>query len=163
MFAYEESFGSVVRSFTRDKDSFQALVQVIEMIYYYKKQGKTLVDVLEDVHEAVGHYNSDQIQVRFEGINGPTELNEFIDGYRSYKVGDELFGMKITEVADFSKGYKNFPKDNILFIYLNEDNFVALRPSGTEPILRIYIDVTADSCEESLSIIEKIKNEIKNS
>ncbi len=156
LFAWEESNGSVVRTFTRDKDSFQALYQVTEMIYEYKTKGQTLVDVLEEIYDKYGYMIMDQKQIVFDGIEGQENLDKFISKYRDLKVGDKLFGYDIEDVVDMNKGYKEFPKQNILFIYLKNNSFVCLRPSGTEPILRIYFDIKGDDKEDTKDIYDNL-------
>ncbi len=152
LFAWEESNGSVVRTFTRDKDSFQALYQVTEMIYEYKTQGKTLIDVLEEIYDKYGYMIMNQKQIVFDGIEGKENLDLFIKKYRDLKPGDEIFGYKIEDVIDMNNGYKDFPKQNILFIYLKNKSFICLRPSGTEPILRIYFDIKGDNKKDTEDI-----------
>ncbi len=162
LFAWEESYGSTVRSFTRDKDSFQALVQVIEIVDYYKKQGKTLIDVLKSIFEVIGYWTSPQIQLRFDGIDAMDKMNQVVDKARKFKVGEKVSDFIIDEVIDFAEGYKDLPKDNFVQLVLNEDYRVTVRPSGTEPILRIYFDIRTDIKKEGDEVLEKLQDYFKN-
>ncbi len=162
LFTWEESYGSTVRSFTRDKDSFQALVQVIEIVDYYKKQGKTLVDVLDSIYQIIGYWYSPQKQIRFDGINAMDQMNAIVEKSRKFKSGDMISKFEITEVIDFGEGYKNLPKDNFVQLVLDNKYRVTVRPSGTEPILRIYFDISSDSMEQSKQIHKELEKYFEN-
>ncbi|NQX83245.1 MAG: phospho-sugar mutase [Mycoplasmataceae bacterium] len=147
IFAWEESYGSTIRSFTRDKDSFQALVQVIEIVDMYKKENKTLVDVLQRIYEEIGFFETSQIQSKFIGVNAMQKMNEIINKVRTYNVGDKIKEFEIIEIRDFAKGYKNLYKDNFIMLIFDDDVKVTLRPSGTESTLRKYFDVPGTNKE----------------
>ncbi len=157
LFAWEESYGSTVRSFTRDKDSFQALVQVIEIADELKKQGKTMVNALNEIYEVIGYWYSPQVQLRFSGVNAMKEMNALVDKARETKEGDKVGKFNVTEVIDFAKGYNDLPKDNFVQLVIDDTHRITIRPSGTEPILRVYFDVKANIKEEALDIFEKLK------
>ncbi len=157
LFAWEESYGSTVRSFTRDKDSFQALVQVIEIAEIKKQKGKTLVDALEEIYEIIGYWYSPQVQFKFSGINAMNDMNAIVEKARGFKEGQKIAGFEITEVIDFAEGYKGLPKDNFVQIVLDEDFRVTVRPSGTEPVLRVYFDIVSESHARSKEIFEQLK------
>ncbi len=159
LFAWEESYGSTVRTMTKDKDSFQALAQVIEIAEHYKKKHKTLVNALEEVYEVIGYWNSPQLPLKFEGLKAMEEMNSIVEKARNFKEGDSVAGFKVTEVIDFAKGYNGLQPDNFVQIVLNEDYRVTVRPSGTEPILRIYFDVVSDeSMDKAKEITEQLKD-----
>jgi phosphoglucomutase len=80
---------------------------------------------------------SEQKMIRFDGPTGIKQANKLIEKYKNVKVGSRLAGLKVTEVRDFSKGYKKLPKDNFVTIVMGESS-ISIRPSGTEPLLRIY-------------------------
>lgn len=157
LFAWEESYGSTVRTFTKDKDSFQALVQVIEIANEYKKKGKTLVDALYEIYETIGYWHSPQIQRKFLGVNAMDEMNDLVDKARKFEIGEKIASFEITQVIDFAKGHNGLPADNFVQIVLNDEYRVTVRPSGTEPILRIYFDIVSESMKRSIEIFEEIK------
>ncbi len=161
LFAWEESYGSTIRSFTRDKDSFQALVQVIELTDYYKKQDKTLIDVLDDIYKEIGYWYSPQVQLKFGGVNAMNDMSGIVDKARSFESGQKVGEFEITEVIDFLKGYKHFHKDNFVQFVIDGKHRVTVRPSGTEPILRIYFDVVANTMEEAKEIQNKLQIEFE--
>lgn len=161
LFVWEESYGSTIRTFTRDKDSFQALAQVIEIVKYYKDKEMTLVDALNEIQEEIGFYQSPQETIKIEGKDGMKIMLEIIEKFKSIKVGDQFDNLEVTKCADFSKGYKEYPKDNILMIRFNNEHSISIRPSGTEPLLRIYYNSVGTTRKESKTYLEKLQNIVK--
>ena len=163
LFAWEESYGSTVRTFTRDKDSFQALTQVIELMSEYKKEGKTLLDVLNNIYKDIGFFKSEQLQIKLVGNNAMDKMNNIINFFRNKEISDKIIGeLVITNKFDFKNGYKNFPKENLIILWLNEKSKIAIRPSGTEPILRIYLDIKENSKKECLLTLNTLKKYFKD-
>ncbi len=140
IFAWEESYGSTVRTFTRDKDSFQALVQVIELADYYRKQGKTLVDVLDMLNKKYGKHETFQIQKRFEGVNGISEMLKLLIPYRNGEI-KSIGKYKIKNLIDYKNGHKDIAPQDFIILELEGGSWISLRPSGTEPILRVYFEL----------------------
>jgi len=105
---------------TRDKDSFQALINVVDMIKYYSKQGKDLIDVLNEIYEEHGHMTMDQTTERYEGPNGMEQMLSIIDEVRTSQP-KEFDGREVKEIIDFKNGYDGLPSQNFLKI-LFEDN-----------------------------------------
>lgn len=161
LFAWEESYGSTVRTFTKDKDSFQALIQVIEIANIKKASGKTLYDSLESIFDIIGHWYSPQIQFSFSGINAMDEMNAIVEKARKFEEGQKIGRFEITKVIDFAKGYKNLQPDNFVQLVINDEYRVTVRPSGTEPILRLYFDVVSESDQESVEIFNELKTEFE--
>ncbi|BDU67441.1 MAG: phosphomannomutase [Candidatus Tyloplasma litorale] len=157
LFVWEESYGSTVRSFTRDKDSFQALAQVIEIVDEYKSKGQTLVDGLENIYKKFGYWYSPQKQIKFDEFNGVEKLNKILEEFRKIKKGWSVDELVLTNIIDFSKGYKKFDKENFIMFEFNDIHRVTLRPSGTEPVLRIYFDVFGKSNAETHDIQNKLQ------
>ncbi len=162
LFAWEESYGSTVRTFTRDKDSFQALAQVIEIVEHYKQQGKTLVDALETIYEYIGYWYSPQIQLKFDGIKAMDIMSKIVENAKGHKVGDKISKYKITEVIDFNLGYNGLPRDNFVQLVLDDEYRVTIRPSGTEPMLRVYFDIKADNKTEAEKVFDNLKEYFEN-
>lgn len=158
LFVWEESYGSIVRTFTRDKDSFQALAQVIEIIKYYKDRGMSLIDGLNEIQDEIGYYLAPQDTLRIDGKDGMEKMFSIIDKFKSTKVGDKFKTLEVTKVADFSKGYKHYPKDNILMIRFNNEHSLAVRPSGTEPLLRFYFNGVGNSRSEAKTKIKMLRD-----
>lgn len=162
LFVWEESYGSTVRTFTRDKDSFQALAQVIEIIKYYKDKGMTLIDALNEIQNEIGYYVAPQDTLRIEGKGAMEKMHAIIDKFRSTNVGDEFETFEVTKVADFAKGYKHYPIDNILMIRFNNEHSVTIRPSGTEPLLRFYFNAVGKTRAEAKTKLQLLKDFVES-
>ncbi len=158
LFAWEESYGSTIRTFTKDKDSFQALTQVVEIVKYYKDRGMTLIDALNEIQSEIGFFQSPQDMIKIDGIGAMDKMLKIIEKFKSLKVGDKFGDMVITKIADFSKGYKSYEKDEIVLIRFNNQHSINIRPSGTEPILRIYYNAYGTSRDASKKTFKKLKD-----
>lgn len=158
LFAWEESYGSTIRTFTKDKDAFQALFQVIEMSEEYKKKGKTLINVLESIYEVIGYWYSPQEQIKFEGVNPMGQMNDVVEKVRHFNIGDSVGKYKITDIIDFAEGYNGMHPENFVQLIIEEDFRITVRPSGTEPILRVYFDIVSDSHQKSREIFKELKD-----
>lgn len=164
LFAWEESYGSINEIFTHDKDSFQALAQIIEIAYECKKNNHTLVDELKKIYDEIGFWYSPQIKLSLEeNENLSKKLNNLSSLFKKIKIGSTINKDYIlTNVVDFSKGYKNFEKNNIIMFEINSNHLVTFRPSGTEPTLRIYFDICGSSKENSFEIFKILKEYFMN-
>ena len=132
-------------------------MMVVEMAAYYKKQGKSLLDVLSDIYEEFGYYNERQISLELEGIEGQQRIGRIMEDFRETPI-KEMGDISLREIIDFKDGYLDFPKQNCLKYYLNDGSWYALRPSGTEPKIKLYIYTIGKTEQESvdkLDLIEK--------
>ena len=161
LFAWEESYGSTVRTITRDKDSFQALVQVIEIVKYYKDKGMTIIDALNEIQDEIGYFCSPQTSIRIEGTDAKEKLEKFTKKFKNIRVGDQLNGFEVTKIIDFSTGYKHYSKQDLLILRFDNKHAINIRPSGTEPILKIYYNAVESTRNSSLETIEKLKAVVK--
>lgn len=164
VFGYEESIGFCYGTFIRDKDAVGASMMVVEMAAYYKKQGKSLLDVLNDIYEEFGYYNERQISLELEGIEGQQRIGRMMEDFRENPI-KEMGDISLKEIIDFKDGYLDFPKQNCLKYYLNDGSWYALRPSGTEPKIKLYIYTIGKTEQESidkLDLIEKACREKMN-
>ena len=164
VFGYEESIGFCYGTFVRDKDAVGASMMVVEMAAYYKKQGKSLLDVLNDIYEEFGYYNERQISLELEGIEGQQRIGRMMEDFRENPI-KEMGDISLKEIIDFKDGYLDFPKQNCLKYYLNDGSWYALRPSGTEPKIKLYIYTIGKTEQESidkLDLIEKACREKMN-
>lgn len=169
MFGYEESYGYVVKDFVRDKDSIQALLLISEVANVGKQTGKTLVDYLNVLYKEYGYYKEDLVNIVLEGASGAQKIKDIMSFFRDNKP-TTIFGQKVVAVEDYllSKRYEEtesdltLPKSNVLKFFLEDGSWFVLRPSGTEPKLKIYIGVLSDDQETSVSKNLGIKEEVVN-
>lgn len=157
VFGYEESIGFCYGTFVRDKDAVSASMMIVEMAAYFKKQGKTLLDVLNDIYAEFGFYNERQVSLELEGVEGQERIGRMMEEFREHPL-TTIGAMELEKVIDFKDGYLDFPKQNCLKYYFNEGSWYALRPSGTEPKIKLYIySIGKDEKEsvEKLDLIEK--------
>ena len=158
---FEEAYGYLIGTHVRDKDAVSASLMVCEMAAYYKSKGKTLVDVLDDIYAEFGFYVDRLYNFVFEGASGMVKMAEIMTETRK-NPPKELAGLKVLEVYDFDKGTITdtvtgeereigLSKSNILAYTLPDGNFAIVRPSGTEPKIKVYItgcDKTKEGAEK---------------
>lgn len=158
-FGYEESFGYVIGDFVRDKDSLQALLLCCEMANFYKLQGLTLLDVLEKIYQEYGYYQETLLNVNLAGQAGALRIGRIMEHFRKLNA---LEGVNIIKKEDYSNGIKGLPAADVLKFYLDDGSWFVLRPSGTEPKLKVYVAVVAGSTEKASERVTEIKNNIQN-
>ena len=147
IFGFEESYGYLSGTFVRDKDGVNASMLLCEMASFYKSQGMTLVDALEALYKEYGYFSSQQINIMFEGVGGMDRMSALMDGIRAEKPGD-FAGTKVVRSLDYKLDDTGLPKSNVLRFFLEDGSEIAIRPSGTEPKLKLY--VTASGATEEL-------------
>ena len=136
-FGYEESYGCLVGTYAQDKDAVGAALLVAEMAACYKKQGKTLCDRLQELYNEYGYYYDAQASYKLQGIAGKEKIKAIMDTLRKQQA-DSDFIHEPTEVLDFAKGIADLPTTNMLKYKLADGSWIAIRPSGTEPKLKLY-------------------------
>jgi len=168
MFGYEESYGYVVKDFVRDKDSIQALLLISEIANIGKNAGKTLYDYLLFLYEEYGYYFEDLANIVLEGVEGANKIQEIMDYFRTNQP-KRIIGNEVVKVEDYLKSIKyennqeikiDLPKSNVLKFTMSDGSWFVLRPSGTEPKLKIYIAVKDISLRFSKKKNEYIKREV---
>ena len=159
VFGYEESYGCLIGDFARDKDAVQASLVFCEAADYYKKQGKTLVDVLDDLSEKLGYYLDTQSSTFFRGADGSDKMNSLLEDMRKNPI-KEAAGIKVISVEDYLLNPPaDFIPSNVLRYNLEDGSFVAIRPSGTEPKCKVYYCVRGENkcdAEAKLASLKEI-------
>jgi phosphoglucomutase len=151
---YEESYGYVVGTQTRDKDAVVSAMLVAEMANYCKKQGKTLIDRLNEIYEEFG-YRLDALDTFvLKGKQGAEKIQSLM---RSFRNGGENLFKDVDYIEDYINGFKGLPKENVLKFYFIDGSFAAVRPSGTEPKLKVYYAIRANGKEAAASRLEEIR------
>lgn len=159
VFGFEESYGYLAGSYVRDKDAVVASMLICEMAAYYRQQGKSLDEVMNSIYDEFGHYLNRTESFEFDGAAGMQKMSDIMDKLRSVPP-TEISGHKVTELADYLNSYTKdtasgetavieLPKSNVLSYSLDDGGAVIVRPSGTEPKIKIYITSVARSLEEA--------------
>lgn len=155
LFGFEESYGYLKGTYVRDKDGVNAAMLIMEMAAYYKEKGLTLIDRLEYLYKTYGYYKNGLLDYEFPGIKGMEEMRALMRALRE-KPLDAISGLKVIEVYDYIKGGKLPPSDVLEFL-LPFENKVIIRPSGTEPKLKIYLFGKGESEEEAEDILKRME------
>lgn len=152
VFGFEESYGYLTGSYVRDKDGVDGAYMICEMFSYYKTRGISLLDKLEELYKQYGYSMNTLHSYAFEGSAGFEKMQNIMAEFR--KGISEFGGKKIVKLLDYSKGLDGLPKSDVLKFLLEDNCSIVVRPSGTEPKLKIYISVSAEN-KEIAAIIEK--------
>lgn len=161
IYGFEESIGYNYGTFVRDKDAVSSAMVICEMAAYYKKQGKSLLDVLEELKDEYGFYDERLISIVLEGLEGQEKIGQIMKDFRENPL-TEIKGLKLEKTIDYLNDDTGIPKSNVLKYYFDDGSWYALRPSGTEPKIKIYIYSKGESEKDSkkkLDLIEKSTKE----
>ncbi|MFC5735847.1 phospho-sugar mutase [Cytobacillus gottheilii] len=166
LFGYEESYGYLIGDFARDKDAVQAALLAVEAAAFYKKEGKSLYDVLIEIYETHGYYMEGLESLTLKGKEGAETIQQILSSFRSEPL-TELETIKVNAVEDYLTGIRteldgaenqiSLPKSNVIKYFFEDGTWICLRPSGTEPKIKFYFGITADSFEASSEKLDKIK------
>ncbi len=160
VFGYEESYGCLIGDFVRDKDAVQASLMFCEAADYYKKQGKTLIDVLNEIYEKYGYFADNLVSVTLKGAEGAKRINEIMEELRADKVSS-IAGYPIKEIVDFKNPPEGFISSNVLLYNFTDGSFAAVRPSGTEPKCKFYYCIREENKAAAEEKMAKIKEYFK--
>ena len=159
LFGYEESVGYAACEDIRDKDGISAGMLVAEAAAYYRKQGKTLFDVLQEIYAKYGFFTEDEPNIILEGIPGAQRIQRMMKWFRE-NIPTEVAGSKVSKVIDYLGGYEDIPPQNAIRLFLENGSWFAIRPSGTEPKIKFYFYSNTDSRENALNVNKGIKEEV---
>ena len=151
---YEESYGYLVGTHARDKDAVVSSMLVCQMAAYYYNQGKTLIDALNDIYDKYGYYLDSLDTFVLKGIEGAQKIQSLMTEFREN--GSKFFD-NIKKVYDFSKGIADLPKENVLKYIFEDGSWLAIRPSGTEPKLKVYYSIQDKSKENAHARLDALK------
>lgn len=154
IFGFEESYGYLSGTYVRDKDAVSASLLVCEMYAYYKSQEIGLLDKLEELYQTYGYYLNTLHSYEFDGPAGFSKMQEIMKLFRN---GVSDFGnKKVVKLLDYAKEDADLPKSDVLKFLLERNSSVVIRPSGTEPKLKVYISVMAENKEQATEYEKKI-------
>ena len=169
MFGFEESYGYLVQPFVRDKDAIQAVLLLTEVAAHFKSEGKTLYDGLQALYEKYGYFLEKTISVTVQGLEGPAKIKALLDGLRK-EVPSNFGGIKVSVAQDFAVNQQvdaegvvseiGLPTSNVLKYILEDGSWIAVRPSGTEPKIKLYMGVKAATQEEAQEKLAKFQKDL---
>lgn len=154
IFGYEESYGVLIGTHARDKDAVVGSLLICEMAAWYKAQGKTLVDVLDGLYAELGYYNDVTTSYTLKGMDGAEKIKGISAHLRELGTG---LMEGIIEIKDYKDGCDGLPKSDVIKYFFADGSWMAVRPSGTEPKIKIYYGVKRATKEEALQVFNKRK------
>ncbi len=157
-FGFEESYGYLKGTYCRDKDAVVASMLTAEMAAYYAEKGLTLYEVMQELYEQFGGYYEDLKSLTFEGIDGLHKMRSIMDFFRK-KTPKVIANCKVTEIIDYL-GNTNLPKSDVLCFKLNNGVDFVIRPSGTEPKIKIYYLSKGDNYDIAMKKAESVKKAV---
>lgn len=171
VFGFEESYGYLAGTYVRDKDAVVASMLICEMAAYYRKNGKSLYEVMNSVYEEYGYYINRTLSFEFEGASGMEKMANIMSNLRDNPPA-EVSGIEVVATADYklsvAKDLKadteeviNLPKSNVLSYSLADGGAVIVRPSGTEPKIKVYLTSVGKTREESLALCDKLGKDME--
>ena len=168
VFGFEESYGCLIGDYARDKDGIAAVMALCEAACYYRAHGKTLWDAMEDIYKKYGYYKETQVSIVMEGAEGAEKIKEMMTNMRNTPV-EKIGNSKVLVFKDIEKDIvkdmqtgeiskTGLPKSNVLYYALENDSWCCVRPSGTEPKIKLYMGVKGTSDEDAANKLEELKN-----
>ncbi|SEP78019.1 phosphoglucomutase [Lachnospiraceae bacterium NE2001] len=172
VFGLEESYGCLAGTYARDKDSIVAVMMLCEVAAFYKKQGKTLCDAMQDLYEKYGYYKEGLATLELKGVDGAAEIQKKMENFRA-NPPKELGGLKVLASRDYKadervdlvtgeKSSTGLPSSNVLYYELEDNAWCCVRPSGTEPKIKFYYGVKGTDMADSEKKLEAIKSDMLN-
>ena len=172
VFGFEESYGCLIGDYARDKDGIAAVMALCEAACYYKSKGKTLWDAMNDIYEKYGYYKETQVSIVMEGAEGAQKIKDMMTNMRNTDI-EKIGDYKVLTFKDVDKDIvKNMqtgevtktglPKSNVLYYELENNSWCCVRPSGTEPKIKLYMGVKGSSKEDASRKLEDLKNAMTN-
>ena len=167
VFGFEESYGCLIGDYARDKDGIAAVMALCEVACYGKSQGKTFWDMMLDVYKKYGYYKETQVSIVREGMQGAKEIQDMMARTRQKEI-KKIGGFKVLKYKDIETDYvqnmetgevtkTGLPKSNVLYYELENDSWCCVRPSGTEPKIKLYMGVKGETEEEAIEKLEFLK------
>ena len=152
---YEESYGYLVGTHTRDKDGIVSSMLICQMASWYKNQGKTLVDGLNEIYDEYGYFLDSLDSFVLKGKDGAAKIKALMQEFK--QKGDTILP-DIKQIIDYSVGIGDLPKENVLKYIFNDGSWLAVRPSGTEPKIKVYYSIVDKDRQNAHVRLEKIKS-----
>lgn len=158
---YEESYGYLIGTHSRDKDAVVSSLIISEAALYYKLKGMSLYDVLLEIYEKFGYYKETLKSITLKGIDGIEKIAEIMKSFREDDI-TSIVGIKVEKLLDYKKGVDGLPKSDVLKFILEDKSWIAIRPSGTEPKIKFYFGVCGNSEEDSANKVKSLMEYIED-
>ena len=170
VFGLEESYGCLAGTYARDKDSIVAVMMLCEVASFYKKQGKTLCDAMEDLYQKYGYYREGLATLELKGVDGAAEIQKKMENFRT-NPPKMLGGLQVvayrdykaderTDVATGEKTSTGLPSSNVLYYELEDNAWCCVRPSGTEPKIKFYFGVKGADLDDAEQKLAKLREDM---
>ena len=170
LFGFEESYGCLIGTHARDKDGITAVMALCEASAYYKEKGLTLWDQMIKIYEKYGYYKEELLSITLEGVRGAQQIKEMMEKLRNNvpsKIGDYTVRQfrdyktgKIINMNTKEEKETGLPVSNVLYFDLENDSWVCVRPSGTEPKIKFYVGVKGNNLEDAEYKVKKLKEDL---
>lgn len=171
LFGYEESYGCLIGDYARDKDGISAVMALCEAAAYYKDQGLTLWDQMNNIYEKYGYYKEGAVSITLEGIEGAEKIKQMMADLRQKKL-EQIGDYKVLKIRDYKTGKilnlenmeesgTNLATSNVLYYELENDAWCCARPSGTEPKIKFYMGIKGTSHEDADKMLDNLKCAMK--
>ncbi len=172
LFGFEESYGCLIGTHARDKDAIVATMALCEAAAYYKTKGKTLWDAMIDMYERYGYYKDNVVSIEKKGMEGLAEIKRIMDTLRE-KMPESFGSYKVVSTRDYQKDIikdlatgeekpTGLPKSNVLYFDITDNVWLCVRPSGTEPKIKLYYGVVGTSLEDAEKKSEELGKIVKD-
>ena len=169
VFGFEESYGCLIGDYARDKDGISAVLALCEAAAYYRTKGITLWDQMMNIYEKYGYFKETQVSIVMEGAEGAEQIKQMMADLRNKETAKEIGKYKVLTFKDIEQDIQKdmitgevtktgLPKSNVLYYALENNNWCCVRPSGTEPKIKLYMGIKADSMEEADKELEELKD-----
>ena len=172
VFGFEESYGCLIGTYARDKDGVGAVMALCEAAAYYKSKGLTLWEQMINIYEKYGYYKEGQISIVLESAEGAEKIKEMMTAMRE-KTINKIGEYKVLKFRDYDRNVikdmetgetteTGLPKSNVLYYELENNSWCCVRPSGTEPKIKLYMGIKADTMEKANKKLEELKEAMEN-
>ncbi len=172
VFGFEESYGCLIGDYARDKDGIAAVMSLCEAAAYYKEKGLTLWEQMNNIYEKYGYYKEDQVSIVLEGAEGAEKIKQMMANIRKKQI-EQIGKYKVLTFKDIERDYEKdmitgeektigLPKSNVLYYALENDSWCCVRPSGTEPKIKLYMGVKGADDVSAKAELQELKVAMEN-
>ena len=172
VFGFEESYGCLIGDYARDKDGISAVMSLCEAAAYYKSKGLTLWNQMMNIYEKYGYYKEAQISIVLEGAEGAEKIKAMMSNMRNKDI-EQIGDYKVIKFKDVDRDYvkdmitgeesnTGLPKSNVLYYELENNSWCCVRPSGTEPKIKLYIGIKGENMENANEKLEKLSKAMED-